>query len=159
MTKDIKLKQSTIETNKILEGTENYLNYCLLGAYFLIILMIIFKIFEGDSELLFPFVFVSSGFIVAGNIYSFKRIKENLRKSEANSEIEQLTNILSSEPKNADAYYLRGCAHKSLKAYRSAFHDLKNAEKFIVHLSGYLKETLNKDLDECQAGENNKKNS
>ena len=116
MTKDIKLKQPTIPTNKVVEGAENSLNYCLLASYVIIIILLFLNINNIEYVLhLFLFVFISSGLVVAGNICSLKKIKENLQKAEANSEIEQLTNIISSESENADAYYLRGCAYKSLK--------------------------------------------
>lgn len=156
MTKDIKLKQPIIETNKVLEGTENYLNYCLLASYIIVFILLLIK---SSTSNLFYFVFIASGLVVAGNVYSFKKIKENLLNAEANNEIEQLDNIISSEPENADAYYLRGCANKTLKAYRSAFHDFKMSKKFITNLSEYLKETLNKEFEECQLAIKKNKNS
>lgn len=150
MNKDIKLKQPTIPTNKVLEGTENYLNYYLLSVYFLILIMTIIGIFKNDSELLFPAVFALGGVAVAVNIYSFNAIHKKLKKAKANCEITQLTSIIDLEPQNSDAYYLRGQAKKEIKEYLSALRDFSEAHRLESNLSDYLKQALGDDIKYCK---------
>lgn len=148
MNKNIKLNQSTIPTNKVLEGDENYLNYCCLGAYLLILIMVI--ITKDACELLFPAVFALGGVVLAVNIYSFKAIDKKLKKIEANSEITQLTNIIDSEPHNAVAYYRRGQTKMEIKEYLSALRDFNEAHRLENNLPDYLKQTLNNNLKYCK---------
>lgn len=156
MNKNINLKQSMIPTNEVLEGTENYLSYCLLAAYILLFLLLIMRVFKDDYETLFLFVFISSCFVVAGNIYSFNTIEKKLKKTAANCKIIQLTNIIDSEPQNADAYFHRGRVKREINEYLSALRDFNRAQKLENNLSDYLKQTLSSDIKHCEEKLNKK---
>jgi len=151
VSKNIKLNQPTIPTNEVLEGTEKYLTYCLLGSYVLIFIMLIIGIFKDEYEWLFRFVFISSGVVVAGNIYSFNVIDRKLKKAAANCEISQLTNIIDSDSQNADAYFLRGQAKKEINEYLSALRDFNKAHSLKDNLSDYLKQSLDENMRYCKA--------
>ena len=131
------------------KGNMKLFNYGLLASYFLIFIMLIFRIAKFDDSYFFV-VFVMSIFVVVGNIQSFKSIEKELKQIKYNLEIEQLTKIIDSEAQNADAYFARGESKKEMKKYQSAYYDFKEAQNLKNKLSNELEYFLADEMEDCK---------
>jgi hypothetical protein len=150
MEKKIHLEQPTIPTNKVLEGTENYINYCFLAASLLGFLMLLFGIMESQDLLIL--LFIPGVFVVGGNVYSFNMLAKKLEKKTCEDEIDQLNVIIDAEPQNANAYFKRGERKKQINQFAAALYDFKKAQKLKTNLSDYFEKHLDNEIHSCIKG-------